>query len=160
MWRAGYGGTGTGGCLASVQGVMLGWQGCVRRGGPYEEGGRVPLIVRFPGGEGKGVEPEPISLVELGAWTEAWAEGRRPRPSGSPVAISMPSVVALPWQCDRVWSGWRSRTRKEVFSADGRPWLCLLNPSDAADELPRSVRAVCGGSVKKKNKSEIKRGLL
>jgi hypothetical protein len=61
----------------------------------------------------------------LGALTEAWAEGRRPRPTGAPVAISMPSVVALPWQCDRMWSGWRSRTRKEVFLADGCPWLAF-----------------------------------
>ena len=111
--------------FTSVHGDMLGSQGCFRKGWPYEESVRVPLVVRFPGGEGKGVEAEPVSLLELGAWTEAWAEGRRARPTGKPVAISMPSVVALPWQCDRVWSGWRSRSRKEVFLADGRPWLAF-----------------------------------
>ena len=37
--------------------------------------------------------------------------------------ISMPSVVALPDQCDRVWSGLRSPTRKVVLNADGTPWL-------------------------------------
>jgi arylsulfatase A-like enzyme len=109
--------------FTSVHGDMLGSQGCFRKGWPYEESVRVPLIVRFPSGEREQIEPEPISIIELGAWTEAWAEGRRPRPTGAPVAISMPSVVALPWQCDRTWSGWRSRTHKKVFLADGRPWL-------------------------------------
>jgi len=46
-------------------------------------------------------------------------------------------VVALPWQCDRVWSGWRSRTRKGVFLADGRPWLAfdLVRDSEERDNL-------------------------
>lgn len=123
--------------FTSVHGDMLGSQGCFRKGWPYEESVRVPLVVRFPGGEGRGVEPEPVSLLDLGNLTEAWAEGRRPRPTGAPVAISMPAVVALPWQCDRVWSGWRSRTRKEVFLADGRPWLAfdLVRDSEERDNL-------------------------
>jgi hypothetical protein len=37
--------------------------------------------------------------------------------------ISMPSVVALPYQCDRVWRGLRTPTRKLVLDAEGRPWL-------------------------------------
>jgi arylsulfatase A-like enzyme len=35
----------------------------------------------------------------------------------------MPSVVALPMQCDRVWRGVRTKTRKLVLNADGTPWL-------------------------------------
>jgi hypothetical protein len=35
----------------------------------------------------------------------------------------MPSVVALPHQCDRVWRGVRTATRKLVLNADGSPWL-------------------------------------
>jgi hypothetical protein len=35
----------------------------------------------------------------------------------------MPSVVALPHQCDRVWRGVRTRARKLVLNGDGSPWL-------------------------------------
>jgi len=35
----------------------------------------------------------------------------------------MPSVVALPHQCDRAWRGVRTGTRKLVLAADGSPWL-------------------------------------
>ena len=35
----------------------------------------------------------------------------------------MPCVVALPYQCDRVWRGLRSATRKLILNADGSPWL-------------------------------------
>ena len=35
----------------------------------------------------------------------------------------MPSVVALPHQCDRVWRGVRTARRKLVLNADGSPWL-------------------------------------
>jgi hypothetical protein len=38
-------------------------------------------------------------------------------------AISMPSVVALPHQCDRVWRGGRTRERKLVLDGRGEPWL-------------------------------------
>jgi arylsulfatase A-like enzyme len=134
--------------FTSVHGDMLGSQGCFRKGWPYEESVRVPLVVRLPRGEGRGIEPEPVSLVELGAWTEAWAEGRRPRPTGAPAAISMPAVVALPWQCDRVWSGWRSRTRKEVFLADGRPWLAFdleHDPQERWNLVAEGRRSEAGG---------------
>ena len=35
----------------------------------------------------------------------------------------MPSIVALPDQCDRAWLGVRSATRKLVLNTDGSPWL-------------------------------------
>ncbi|MBW8781000.1 MAG: hypothetical protein JF599_03805 [Verrucomicrobia bacterium] len=55
--------------------------------------------------------------------TLAWAEGRAWRCEREHAAISMPSVVALPHQCDRVWHGRRSATGKAIFNADGLPWL-------------------------------------
>ena len=35
----------------------------------------------------------------------------------------MPSVVALPHQCDRTWRGARTATQKLVVNADGSPWV-------------------------------------
>jgi len=35
----------------------------------------------------------------------------------------MPSVVALPYQCERIWRGVRTKTRKLVLNQDGTPWL-------------------------------------
>ena len=100
--------------------------------------------------EGRRCE-EAVSLVDLGRMTLRFAEssteavrerdvtaddGRRvsrdveaervrtPLSTGAGAAkISMPSVVALPHQCDRVWRGVRTPTRKLVLNADGTPWL-------------------------------------
>lgn len=35
----------------------------------------------------------------------------------------MPSVVALPHQCGRVWRGVRTKARKLVLNPDGSPWM-------------------------------------
>lgn len=40
-------------------------------------------------------------------------------------SISMPSVVRLPHQCDRVWRGVRTPGHKLVLNEDGSPWLCF-----------------------------------
>lgn len=108
--------------FTSVHGDMHGAHGFFRKGWPHEESVRVPLLVRRPA-----VAPcrdeAAVSLLDLPAMTLAWAEGRAwhgPRPAA---ALSMPSVVRLPQQCDRVWRGWRSPTRKLVLNADGTPWL-------------------------------------
>jgi hypothetical protein len=45
----------------------------------------------------------------------------------------MPSVVALPQQCDRVWRGVRTSTRKLVLNADGSPWLFFDLESDPGE---------------------------
>jgi arylsulfatase A-like enzyme len=125
--------------FTSAHGDMHGAHGLFRKGWPYEESIRVPLLVR-----GKGVRsqqlksdnlsswdltPLPgksdalVSLLDLPAWTLAWADGGGlGAPTGRQV-ISMPSVVRLKHQCDRVWSGWRTRSRKVVRNADGTPWL-------------------------------------
>jgi len=44
-------------------------------------------------------------------------------PAADGQLISMPSVVALPDQCDRVWRGIRTAARKLVLNVDGSPWL-------------------------------------
>jgi hypothetical protein len=55
--------------------------------------------------------------------TLAWADGLMPASAARESKISMPSVVALPHQCDRVWRGVRTPARKLVLNAGGSPWL-------------------------------------
>lgn len=109
----------------SVHGDMHGAHGCFRKGWPHEESVRVPLIVTRLAGRGEGGrEDRPVSLLDLPAMALAWADGRAWTPSGAPAAISMPSVVRLPHQGDRVWRGWRGAGWKAVFDEDGtHPWL-------------------------------------
>jgi arylsulfatase A-like enzyme len=83
---------------------------------------RVPLLVRHPALAPRR-DDAPVSLLDLPAMTQAWAEGRVWHCPRRTAEISMPSVVRLPHQCDRVWHGWRSPERKFVFNADGTPWL-------------------------------------
>jgi arylsulfatase A-like enzyme len=113
--------------FTSVHGDMHGAHGLFRKGWPHEESVRVPLLVRgAPGvgdGEAGGRSDEPVSLLDLPAMTEAWSEARGWRCPRERAAISMPSVVALPDQCDRVWSGWRSAVETRVFLADGAEWI-------------------------------------
>jgi hypothetical protein len=45
------------------------------------------------------------------------------RHQASSSAISMPSVVPLPHQCDRAWRGARTPRRKLIVNPDGSPWL-------------------------------------
>jgi arylsulfatase A-like enzyme len=110
--------------VTSVHGDMHGSHGLFRKGWPHEESIRVPLLVRAPGLAGR--IDTPVSLIELPALTEGWADGGCAKPAGTagaPVRISMPSVVGLPDQCDRVWTGVRTRDRKLVLNEDGSPWL-------------------------------------
>jgi arylsulfatase A-like enzyme len=110
--------------FTSVHGDMHGAHGLFRKGWPYEESVRVPLIVR--GGRkadgGGRTDDRPVSLLDLGEMTLAAAVGREARIGGA-AAISMPSVVRLPDQCDRIWRGVRTARRKLVLNADGSPWL-------------------------------------
>jgi arylsulfatase A-like enzyme len=113
--------------VTSVHGDMHGSHGLFRKGWPHEESVRVPLLVRGPGFSGR--IDEPASLLGLPALTEALADGWEARRAarvlgqGSGSRISMPSVVSLPDQCDRAWSGVRTAARKLVRNADGAPWL-------------------------------------
>jgi hypothetical protein len=106
----------------SVHGDMHGSHGLFRKGWPHEESVRVPLLVRLPGRRGR--DERAVSLIELPGLALAWADGRgtpdaaRTSGEGGFAAISMPSVVKLPDQCDRVWSGVRTPSRKLVLNAD------------------------------------------
>jgi arylsulfatase A-like enzyme len=111
--------------FTSVHGDMHGAHGHFRKGWPHEESVRVPLLVRRACELGEGHEvkgettEELVSLVDLPAMTLAWAERRAWTCERDHAFISMPSVLALPWQCARTWRGRRSVKRKEVFAADG-----------------------------------------
>ncbi len=125
--------------FTSVHGDMHGAHGLFRKGWPYEESVRVPLLVRKAesgirkAGSGKRkaeslTTDACVSLLDLPCWTLAWAEGRQPKTQNSKLKtgaqrISMPSVVRLPHQCDRAWRGVRTATRKLVLNEDGTPWL-------------------------------------
>lgn len=108
--------------FTSVHGDMHGAHGLFRKGWPHEESVRVPLLVRRRSAECGVRSGALVSLVDLPAMTLAWVEGRS-WTAPQVAEISMPSVVALPWQCDRVWRGVRTATRKLVLNADGSPWL-------------------------------------
>ena len=107
--------------FTSVHGDMHGAHGLFRKGWPHEESVRVPLLFRVPGVPA-GRSAAAVSLVELPAMTLDWSLGRMPA-SRTHARISMPSVVSLPHQCDRVWRGVRTSARKLVLNADGSPWL-------------------------------------
>ena len=119
--------------FTSAHGDMHGAHGLFRKGWPHEESVRVPLLVRLPASQRRSSECgvrslELVSLLDLRRWALTWAAGSRlETPNSKPQTeiqrISMPSVVALPHQCDRVWHGVRSRARKLVLNADGSPWL-------------------------------------
>lgn len=115
--------------FTSVHGDMHGAHGLFRKGWPYEESVRVPLLVRAPGGSRHGHPPvggtdrATCSLADLPAQACAWADGAAWNPPQEPAHISMPSVVKLPDQCDRVWRGLRTPARKLVLNDDGSPWL-------------------------------------
>jgi len=122
--------------FTSVHGDMHGAHGLFRKGWPYEENVRVPMLVR---NRRVGRSDEPVSLLDLPAMTLAWADGREWRCERDHAVISMPSVVALPHQCDRVWSGVRSATRKKIFNVDGSPWLefdLMGDPGEIANLAP------------------------
>jgi hypothetical protein len=108
--------------VTSVHGDMHGSHGLFRKGWPHEESVRVPLLVQCPGGPR--LDDNPFSIIRLSEMSRAWADGSdSPLPAHAGCMISMPSVVALPDQCDRTWSGFRTPSRKVISNSDGSPWL-------------------------------------
>ena len=65
--------------------------------------------------------------------------------------ISMPSVVRLPWQCDRVWRGVRTKTRKLVLNPDGLPWLFFDLEKD-----PHEQRNLAGDVSRTREMAELR----
>lgn len=118
--------------VTSVHGDMHGAHGLFRKGWPYEESIRVPLLVRHPGETTRRSE-QAVSLLDLPAMTQAWARGRRWSERADHAAISMPSVVTLPDQCDRRWRGVRTARTKLVLNEDGSPWLFFDLEQDPAE---------------------------
>lgn len=124
--------------FTSVHGDMHGAHGLFRKGWPHEESIRVPLLFRGrrTGDRGQRTEdggrkdPRAISLVDLPALTLAAIENRELKLEGPAARISMPSVVALPHQCDRGWFGYRTSQEKLVLNADASPWLFFDLASD------------------------------
>lgn len=115
--------------FTSVHGDMHGSQGCFRKGWPYEESVRVPLLIHTPNGK-PSRQDDCVSLVELREASLRIIDGAAAadaifsqRSVSEPAKISMPSVVGLPLQCDRRWEGLRTSEWKFVRQADGRPWL-------------------------------------
>ncbi len=107
--------------VTSVHGDMHGAHGLSRKGWPHEESVRVPLLVRLSGVAARRDETA-VSLLDLPEMTRAWADGRVWAEPREAARISMPSVVAPPHQCDRIWRGVRTATRKLVLNDDGSPW--------------------------------------
>ncbi len=108
--------------FTSVHGDMHGAHGLFRKGWPHEESVRVPLLVRAPG-EAPRREDVAVSLADLSELMLAKIENRKSKIQNHSAQISMPSVVVLPHQCDRVWRGVRTSARKLVLNEDGSPWL-------------------------------------
>jgi len=124
--------------FTSVHGDMHGAHGLFRKGWPHEESVRVPLLVRLPGGSARACD-EAVSLVNLPQLLESFVDcGCWPKIEAEFAAISMPSVVRLPLQCERAWQGQRSKTRKQIFNEDGSLWLDFDLVNDPGETINRA----------------------
>jgi arylsulfatase A-like enzyme len=110
--------------FTSVHGDMHGSHGLFRKGWPYDESVRVPLLIRRPEARGVGREDSSaVSLVDLPHMAVAWAEGREWHAKGDSALISMPAATDIPQQCPVAWRGFRSAEHKLILNADGTPWM-------------------------------------
>jgi arylsulfatase A-like enzyme len=113
--------------FTSVHGDMHGAHGLFRKGWPYEESIRVPLLIR-DSQLAPAIIRAPVSLLDLRVLSRAPTAS-----SPGPVHCSMPSVVALPHQCDRTWRAVISAERKRVFTGQGRLWLEFDRAADPGE---------------------------
>jgi hypothetical protein len=120
--------------FTSAHGDMHGAHGLFRKGWPYEESVRVPLLIHWPEAKPMVVE-DPVSLLDLSTLTLHYLDqGRLPVLTNPVSHISMPSVVALPYQCDRPWRGTRSKTEKTIWNADGSLWMQFNLKKDPGEQ--------------------------
>lgn len=132
--------------FTSVHGDMHGAHGLFRKGWPQEESVRVPLLVRQPGVKA-GRDDAAVSLFDLPAMTRAWSDGQTWHCPRDHALISMPSVVELPDQCDRVWRGVRTAKEKLVLNESGEPWLYFDLATDPLEERNRSSDPTCERAI-------------
>lgn len=173
--------------FTSVHGDMHGAHGLFRKGWPYEESVRVPLLVRWPESEKCGMQnaesrmrkpeardqrsevggqkPEAggqrseirrqagetneaaISLADLPALMLAKIQNPNFKFQNQWARISMPSVVRLPDQCDRIWRGVRTPRRKLVLNADGSPWLLFDLEKDPLEQRNLTQEAAWAAEI-------------
>ncbi len=137
--------------ITSAHGDMHGAHGLFRKGWPYEESIRVPLLAAWPGVAPHRVST-PVSLADLPATALAVADAAIPRdwpgadlraiaPDGDRVIpLGMPSAPPFEKQCPHPWTGIRTRDELRTFTADERPWLRFNLKDD-----PWQLRNLVGG---------------
>ena len=120
--------------VTSVHGDMHGAHGLFRKGWPYEESIRVPLVASWPGAMPCRVHT-PVSLADLPATALSLATLARPTAwrgadlrtiaadSDRTIPLGMPSAPPFDKQCPHPWRGSRTRDELRADHADGRPWL-------------------------------------
>ncbi len=143
--------------VTSVHGDMHGAHGLFRKGWPYEESVRVPLVMRPPDFDAAvrsaAQRHALISLLDLGRGAMNWAENRTLVATRAAELdfqrISMPSVVQLPDQCDRIWRGVRTATRKLVLNEDGSPWLLFDLEGDPTERENRVADPHYAGELRR-----------
>jgi arylsulfatase A-like enzyme len=129
--------------FTSVHGDMHGAHGLFRKGWPHEESVRVPLLVSVPGRVPRRSD-ESISLLDLRTLALAWAAGAPEPKIPAAAEISMPSVVCLPDQCDRVWRGFRTSARKLVADGNGKSWLEFDLVKDPGEQTNLATQSGAG----------------
>ena len=99
--------------FTSVHGDMHGSHGHFRKGWPYEESIRVPLLIRHPKGKIE-LREDRVSLVDLSRMALAWAEERGFQSNSEKIEISMPKISIIQGQCPYSWHGVRTFSQKLV----------------------------------------------
>ncbi len=129
--------------VTSAHGDMHGAHGLFRKGWPFEESIRVPLVAHWPGAAPQRIHT-PASLADLPATSLALAGAAIPPDwlgtdlrtippdTEREIPLSMPSAPPFDKQCPHPWHGVRSREQLHVFHPDGRPWLRFNLRTDPA----------------------------
>jgi len=140
--------------FTSVHGDMHGSHGFFRKGWPYEESVRVPLLVRGTRTKvtsdkwrvTREVSEEPVSLVDLPHMAVAWAEGREWHLKRDFAPISMPTANEVPGQCPEVWRGFRTAEHKLVL-VEGNLGVGPSTDSTSSPQAGSHLRQGYGGQA-------------